>query len=404
MKPACSIVIRAYNEGKHIGRLLTGIFQQTVNDVQVILVDSGSTDETVRIASGFPVEVVRINPEDFTFGYSLNQGIRQCKADIVVFASAHVYPVYPDWLEKLIQPFDDPQVAVTYGKQRGMETTKFSEHMIFQQWFPDHSVGRQDHPFCNNANAAIRRELWEDHPYDENIPALEDLAWANWAQKQGRMIVYAGEAEIIHVHNENWPGIFNRYRREGMAFKRIYPQEKFSLWDLVRLFFVNAVSDMKQIGKVSYWYYSGAPSTGAPSTSSGSGNVAGSGGGGVAGVPSTGTPSTSSGDGKESNSPSTSSGSGDASGTPSTDAPSTRSGGEERSWLRTAYEIIRFRWAQFYGTYLGYRQSSTMLSWKLRQTFYFPKQAIVPGEVKSRNVEPILYSESTGSHRTGRSE
>lgn len=351
MKPACSIVIRAYNEEKHIGRLLTGIFQQTVKDVQVILVDSGSTDDTVKIASGFPIEVVHIKPEEFSFGYSLNQGIRQSKADYVVFASAHVYPVYPDWLEKLIQPFDDDIVALTYGKQRGMETTKFSEHMIFQQWFPDHSVGRQDHPFCNNANAAIRRELWEQHPYDETIPALEDLAWANWVQKQGYKIVYAWEAEIIHVHKETWPGVFNRYRREGMAFKRIYPQEKFSLWDLARLFAVNSVNDMKQIGKVTYRsYFDG----GSPSTGSGSVRKTGS--------------------------------------------------GSEKSWLRTAYEIIRFRWAQFRGTYLGYRQSSAMLSWKLRQTFYYPKQTIAPGEVKSRNVEPISYSETNGTHHTGRSE
>ncbi|BCY16210.1 hypothetical protein hrd7_00590 [Leptolinea sp. HRD-7] len=342
MKPSCSIVIRAYNEEKHIGRLLTGIFHQTIKDVQVILVDSGSTDDTVKIASGFPVEVVHIKPEEFSFGYSLNQGIRQCKADFVVFASAHVYPVYPDWLEKLIQPFEDPKVALTYGKQRGMDTTKFSEHMIFQQWFPDHSVDRQDHPFCNNANAAIRRELWEQHLYDENIPALEDLAWANWAQKQGYTIVYAGEAEIIHVHNETWQGVFNRYRREGMAFKRIYPQEKFSLWDLLRLFVVNSVNDMKQIGKVSYRLY---------------------------------------------------------------DSPSINSGSRmNKNWLMTAFEVIRFRWAQFSGTYMGYKQSSAMLSWKLRQTFYYPKQAIPAGEVKSRNVEPIFYSDITGSNRTGRSE
>ncbi len=356
MKPACSIVIRAYNEEKHIGRLLTGIFQQTVKNVQVVLVDSGSTDDTVKIASGFPVEVVHIKPEEFSFGYSLNQGIRHSLADFVVFASAHVYPVYPDWLEKLIQPFEDEKVALTYGKQRGMETTKFSEHMIFQQWFPDHSVGRQDHPFCNNANAAIRRELWEQHPYDENIPALEDLAWANWAQKQGYKITYAGEAEIIHVHDETWPGVFNRYRREGMAFKRIYPQEKFSLWDQFRLFFVNSVNDMKQIGKVSYRRYSegNTPSIGSPSTGSRSGGKTGSGSG--------------------------------------------------KSWLRTAYEIFRFRWAQFRGTYLGYKQSSTMLSWKLRQTFYYPKQSTAQGEVKSRNVEPIFYSDTTGSHRSGRSE
>ena len=52
-QPQCSIVIRAFNEGKHIGRLLEGIRQQTIKDVQVILVDSGSTDDTVQIAESF---------------------------------------------------------------------------------------------------------------------------------------------------------------------------------------------------------------------------------------------------------------------------------------------------------------------------------------------------------------
>ena len=46
----CSIVIRAYNEQNHIGRLLEGIRHQTLKDVEVILVDSGSTDATVEIA------------------------------------------------------------------------------------------------------------------------------------------------------------------------------------------------------------------------------------------------------------------------------------------------------------------------------------------------------------------
>jgi rhamnosyltransferase len=339
MKPTCSIVIRAYNEEKNIGRLLTGIFQQTVKDIQVILVDSGSIDATVQIASGFPVEIVHIKPEEFSFGYSLNQGIEQCRAEKVVFASAHVYPVYPDWLEKILQPLNNTQVALTYGKQRGMETTKFSEHVIFQQWFPDHSVKRQDYPFCNNANAAIRRELWEQHPYDENIPALEDLAWANWAQKQGYQIAYVSEAEVIHVHNETWPGVFNRYRREGMAFKRIYPLEHFGLRDMVRLFVVNSVNDMRQIG---------SPLFNVSSSSIGS-----------------------------------------------KDGLSTR--------VHRVYEIIRFRWAQFRGTYLGYRQSSNQLTWKLKQTFYYPKGAVLSGEANPRNVEPILYSETSSLNTPGRS-
>lgn len=247
--PFCSIVIRAFNEEKYIGRLLTGIAQQTVKDVQIVLVDSGSTDATVEIASRFPVDLVHIRPEDFTFGRSLNCGIAQARSEHVVIASAHVYPVYPDWLERLLAPFSDLQMALTYGKQRGMETTKFSEHQIFQHWFPDYSVARQSHPFCNNANAAIRRSLWEQNPYNETLTGLEDLAWARWAQDQGYAVAYVAEAEIIHIHNEVWKGVYNRYRREGMAFKQIYPQESFNLLDLVRLFTTNVANDIKAAGR-----------------------------------------------------------------------------------------------------------------------------------------------------------
>lgn len=243
MNPTCSIVIRAYNEEKHIGRLLTGISQQSLQNTQIILVDSGSTDNTLKIAQEFPVEIVHISPEEFSFGRSLNLGIQQASAPFVVFASAHVFPVYPDWLEKLTVPLHNEKVALTYGKQRGAEISHFSEQQIFHQWFPEQSHVRQPHPFCNNANAAIKRELWENHSYDENIPALEDLAWAKWAHEQGFLISYVSEAEVIHVHQENWQGIRNRYQREGMAFKQIYPQEAFRWTDLVRFWLVNVSHD-----------------------------------------------------------------------------------------------------------------------------------------------------------------
>jgi rhamnosyltransferase len=243
--PVCSIIIRAYNEAAHIGRLLQGIREQTVQDVQVILVDSGSTDDTVRIGESYSVEVVHIPPQEFSFGRSLNLGITQASAELVVMASAHVYPVYPDWLETLLKPFEDDKVALTYGKQRGGETTAFSEHQIFHHWYPDISVHRQDHPFCNNANAAIRRDLWEQHPYDESLPALEDLEWAQWAMEQGHGISYVAEAEIVHLHNQSLAGIYNRYKREAMAFKRLYPQEVFSERDLIRLFLRNVSRDFE---------------------------------------------------------------------------------------------------------------------------------------------------------------
>ena len=123
-RPQCSIVIRAFNEEKHIGRLLTGIMKQTIQDREIILVDSGSTDATPEIAANFPVKIVQINPEEFTFGRSLNKGVAAAIGEFVVIISAHCYPVYPDWLEQLLKPFEDPQIVVCYGKQRGSETTE----------------------------------------------------------------------------------------------------------------------------------------------------------------------------------------------------------------------------------------------------------------------------------------
>lgn len=242
---SCSVLIRGYNEEEHIGRLLSGILQQTVRDVQIILVDSGSTDATLAIASRYPVEVVEIKPEEFTFGRSLNLGMSHAVKDFVVIASAHVYPVYPDWLEQLLLPFDDPQVALTYGKQRAPKSSHFSENQIWRQWYPDEPILNQNNPFCNNANAAIRRSLWLEHPYDETLSGLEDMDWARWALAQSYTIRYVPDAEVMHLHHENWQGIYNRYKREAMAFKHIYPQEKFGLNDLIRLWFVNVVSDFR---------------------------------------------------------------------------------------------------------------------------------------------------------------
>lgn len=245
----CSIVIRAYNESQHLPRLLEGIHRQTVGNVEIILVDSGSTDDTVGIAESFGARVVRIPSAEFTFGRSLNFGVRAATRELVVVASAHIYPVYPDWLERLLSPFEDQRIALVYGKQRGMGTSKFSEHQIFRQWFPDVDVLGQESPFCNNANAAIRRSLWEQNPYDETLTGLEDLAWARWAQRAGYTIAYAAHAEIIHLHNETPRGVFNRYRREAMAFKRIFPESHFNAYDFARLTVTNILSDLSHAAR-----------------------------------------------------------------------------------------------------------------------------------------------------------
>ena len=244
-----SIVIRLYNEEKHIPRLLDGIAQQTEQDLEIILVDSGSTDRTLEIVSHYPLQVVHIKPEEFTFGYSLNQGISQAQGELIVIANTHVFPVYPDWLKCLLAPFNDSQIALTYGKQRGNSLNKFSEQQVFRHWYPDTSQSHQPYPFCNNANAAIRRSLWEDNRYNETLPGLEDLDWAQRIMAQGYAITYIADAEVIHVHEETPMGVYNRYRREAMAFKRMFPHEHYHSWNLAHNLAANIGSDLYQATK-----------------------------------------------------------------------------------------------------------------------------------------------------------
>ena len=243
-RPTVAVVIRCFNEEAHIGRLLTGVVRQTHVPEQIVVVDSGSTDASVAIASAFPAEIVPIAPEAFSFGRALNFGIEKVDADVVVLASAHVYPVYDTWIERLVAPFAAPEVDVTYGRQQAPAHGRFSERRILARWFPPVSEDRQRHPFCNNANAAIRKEAWDGRPYDEKLTGLEDVDWAKKALAAGQAISYVAEAPVIHGHEESFSQTVNRYRREAVAHKAIYNDQRMGVLTATRLGLANALGDI----------------------------------------------------------------------------------------------------------------------------------------------------------------
>lgn len=241
--PRVSIIVRCYNESELIGKLLHGIDRQTISDYEIVLVDSGSTDGTLEIAEDFDVDKIEyIEPTEFSFGRALNYGVSAAEGEYCVIASAHVYPERDDWLENLLEMFDE-NIALVYGKQRGNSVTTFSESRIFEQWFPDHNIESQEHPFCNNANAAIRREVWEEVRYDEGLPGLEDVEWCKRVQEEGYDISYAASALVVHVHDESASEIYNRYKREGIAHKQIFPDQSFSLFNFCTLSLKNIAFD-----------------------------------------------------------------------------------------------------------------------------------------------------------------
>lgn len=242
-----SIIIRALNEEAHIGKLLYGIQQQTKLPDQIILVDSGSTDNTLLVASSYDVIIEKITKEEFTFGRSLNIGCRKAKSDILVFLSAHVYPSEKEWLSNILKPFSDPNVVCCYGKQRGNKTTKFSENQVFLSYFPNDIEDVKTNYFCNNANCAIRKKEWQKINYDETLTGLEDLDWAKKQYQNGKKIIYVPSAEIIHVHNETWNQIRNRYKREAIALRKIEPFISINFFSLIYLILLSIFSDILSV-------------------------------------------------------------------------------------------------------------------------------------------------------------
>lgn len=244
-KPTASVVIRCFNEADHLPKLFSELKLQTFRDFEIVVVDSGSDDGTLQIVQNEDVVLCHIPKEEFSFGRSLNIGCEAASGEFLVFISAHCYPEHEDWLANLLSGFDDPEVAAVYGRQRGIPESHFSERQIFRRWFPDESMPRQNDPFSNNANCAVRKTLWEESPYDESLTGLEDVAWAQQAMRKGWWISYRADAGVIHVHNESPSQIRNRYMREAITFQKVFPNEHFNAWDFIKLSTTNILSDWR---------------------------------------------------------------------------------------------------------------------------------------------------------------
>jgi 2-desacetyl-2-hydroxyethyl bacteriochlorophyllide A dehydrogenase len=239
--PETSIIIRTYNEEKHLPALLRRIAEQEYRDFETIVVDSGSIDRTREIAAASADRLIPIRKHDFTFGYSLNEGIRNSSGQFIVIISAHAIPVDSSWLGNLIEPLRKQKTAMVYGRQHGVSQSKFGEFLDFNRTFgPKREVLKPPKFFANNANSAVRRDLWKQYPFDETLPGLEDIDWAKHWMKAGYIVVYEPSAGIYHVHDQTWAQVRHRYYREAQVISRLHlPREisreiRYFIGDLVQ--------------------------------------------------------------------------------------------------------------------------------------------------------------------------
>ena len=225
------MVIRTFNEERYLPDLLDSLGQQSIRDVELIVVDSGSWDRTREIANRKADTLLDIQSHDFTFGYSLNIGIDRSAGQYVAIVSAHTRPTDDQWLANLIEPLRHKQTAMVYGRQLGGGTSKFSEIQDMRRTFgPKPKEMRPPYFFANNANSAIRKDLWQAHPFDENLPGLEDIEWAKYWMERGYTVSYEPLAALYHIHEESWRQVRRRYYHEAVAARWIGVKGKRHAW------------------------------------------------------------------------------------------------------------------------------------------------------------------------------
>jgi rhamnosyltransferase len=206
-------------------------------------VDSGSTDGTLDIAQKHNCRITHIKKSEFTFGRSLNVGCKFAKGDFLVFVSGHCIPASQDWLDELCKPLVEKQVAYSYGRQIGRDTTKYSETKHFDKWFPEYSKVPQEGFFCNNANAAVTRDAWNKFGFNEELTGLEDMYLAKQLVESGDKIAYVSTAPVYHIHDESWGKLRTRYEREAYALQKIMPEVHFSFTDFLRFLVSGVMAD-----------------------------------------------------------------------------------------------------------------------------------------------------------------
>jgi len=248
-RQSVSVIYRSLNEEKWLGESLERLRAQRVDQgraVELILVDSGSTDRTLQIAEENGCRIVHIKKSDFTFGRSLNYGCEAATGDILVFISAHCIPAHDQWLENLIRPLESETADYTYGRQIGHDVTRFSEHQVFAQYYSDHDKVPQTELFVNNANSAITKSVWSKYRFDESVTGLEDLVLGKRILGEGGRIAYVADATVIHIHEESLNQTKRRFYREALTLREIFPEVHFHFSDFLRFFTAGVFHDFAE--------------------------------------------------------------------------------------------------------------------------------------------------------------
>ncbi len=205
-----SIVIPVLNGAEHLQEIFDAIARQSIDEqVEVLVIDSGSVDGSVAIAKAAGARVIEIDQRQFQHGRTRNLGAAETSGRLICFLTQDATPANDDWLAAWVDVFDsDPKIGAAYGPHLPRPgNNPFMARMLtdfFGEMSPNGDVvihaGAGAIPYLSNSNSCIRRELWEAIPFRE-IPYAEDQALGADLLAAGWKKAYVPSAGALHSHD-----------------------------------------------------------------------------------------------------------------------------------------------------------------------------------------------------------
>lgn len=235
--PIISIVILTKNGGSLFQSCLTTIFSQDIDlTYEVIVVDSGSTDDTLKSISKYPVRLFRIAPENFRFGPTRDYAFSQAKGQYLVTLSQDVVPANRDWLTKILAPL----LADTADVVQGLTITPENKHNYNREIFFWEKKGlfyftSEGNDFIKKygniplscCSLAIKQKVWLKTGFGE-VLMNEDKALQKKLVEKNYRIVLAKDSLAFHGHNYTVKSLISRCENEGLGWKCIGISYSFS--------------------------------------------------------------------------------------------------------------------------------------------------------------------------------
>lgn len=237
-----SIIIPTKNGGHLFAQVLDALLQQqTPWEFEILVIDSGSTDNTVEHCSQRKIPVLSIPPSEFQHGRTRNLGIAKTTGEFIALITQDALPANNNWLLNLVNAVEQaPDVAGAFGRHLAYPHATRCIKRDLQKHFDNFllwpSVVRKSddeeryrldqgyrqllHFFSDN-NACVRRSAWEKHPYP-NVDFAEDQIWAKTIVEAGFGKAYADNAMVYHSHNYSISETGRRAFDESMALNQLF--------------------------------------------------------------------------------------------------------------------------------------------------------------------------------------